>query len=340
MALSRVTTWAAGNTLTAAALNGEFNNILNNPIALISPFTGNVDVDGQDLLDADELEFRDAAANATAVGRLRRNGLNLTYHDSTGAVALQPLVGGLLFGCTLSNGPVDTTNDINFAIGSAVDSTEATTIRLTSALVKQIDAAWAVGTNAGGLFSGVVANDTWYHCFIIRRNDTGVVDAGFDTSVTAANIPTNYNVFRRVGSIRRGTATNLAFTQDNDYFRLSASILDVNVTGPGSTAVTRTLTVPTGINIFAIYNALWLDNATTTAFLISDLAANDEAPSNTAAPLGTLSGLNSATVSLASENQTRTNTSAQVRTRAGTADVSAIIRIATLGWMDPLGRAA
>ncbi len=35
MALSRVTTWSSGQTLTAAALNGEFNNILNNPASLI-----------------------------------------------------------------------------------------------------------------------------------------------------------------------------------------------------------------------------------------------------------------------------------------------------------------
>lgn len=39
MALSRVTTWQALQTLTAAALNGEFNNILDNPLALISTAT-------------------------------------------------------------------------------------------------------------------------------------------------------------------------------------------------------------------------------------------------------------------------------------------------------------
>lgn len=38
MPLARVTTWVAGNTLTAAALNGEFNNILNNPASLVSTF--------------------------------------------------------------------------------------------------------------------------------------------------------------------------------------------------------------------------------------------------------------------------------------------------------------
>lgn len=40
MALSRIKTWIAGDTLTAADLNAEFNNILNNPISLISPTTG------------------------------------------------------------------------------------------------------------------------------------------------------------------------------------------------------------------------------------------------------------------------------------------------------------
>jgi len=40
MALGRVTVWNSGQVLTAAAQNGEFNNILNNPIALISPTTG------------------------------------------------------------------------------------------------------------------------------------------------------------------------------------------------------------------------------------------------------------------------------------------------------------
>jgi hypothetical protein len=46
MALSRVTTWATGNTLTASALNGEFNNILDNALSLISPLTANLNADG------------------------------------------------------------------------------------------------------------------------------------------------------------------------------------------------------------------------------------------------------------------------------------------------------
>lgn len=42
MALSRVKVWIPGDILTASDLNGEFNNILNNPISLISPTTGGI----------------------------------------------------------------------------------------------------------------------------------------------------------------------------------------------------------------------------------------------------------------------------------------------------------
>lgn len=54
MALSRVKTWSAGEVLTASDLNAEFNNVLSNAITLISPLTGTLDADGQQIvLDAD-----------------------------------------------------------------------------------------------------------------------------------------------------------------------------------------------------------------------------------------------------------------------------------------------
>ena len=54
MAVSRLKTWVAGEILTAADLNAEFNNILNNAQDLASPRTKNLDMDGFSLiLDAD-----------------------------------------------------------------------------------------------------------------------------------------------------------------------------------------------------------------------------------------------------------------------------------------------
>lgn len=53
MALSQLTTWVK-QTLTFQALNAEFANIYNNPMSLISPITGNLDLDGNSLIiDAD-----------------------------------------------------------------------------------------------------------------------------------------------------------------------------------------------------------------------------------------------------------------------------------------------
>ena len=53
MSLSRVKTWVAGEVLTASDLNAEFNNILTNPVSLISPLTAALDFDGYTLtLDA------------------------------------------------------------------------------------------------------------------------------------------------------------------------------------------------------------------------------------------------------------------------------------------------
>ena len=49
MALSRVKTWIAGETLSASDLNTEFSNIITNPMSLISPLTGSLDIDGNTL---------------------------------------------------------------------------------------------------------------------------------------------------------------------------------------------------------------------------------------------------------------------------------------------------
>ena len=85
MAISRVKTWVAAEVLTAADQNAEFDNVLNNALGLISPLTGNLSAGGNDITGLDELAFNDAAANATAAGRVRRNAANLTWHDGTAA---------------------------------------------------------------------------------------------------------------------------------------------------------------------------------------------------------------------------------------------------------------
>ena len=85
MALAAIKTFIPGEVLYAADLNALNTNILNNALALISPLTGNLDVNGKIETNISELAFQNDAANATAAGRLRRNGVSLTWHNGTSA---------------------------------------------------------------------------------------------------------------------------------------------------------------------------------------------------------------------------------------------------------------
>jgi hypothetical protein len=69
-------------------------NILNNPLSLVSPLTGSLDVNANDLLSVDEVVFVDATTDASAAGRLRRNGVNLTWHNGTAAARILTGTGG------------------------------------------------------------------------------------------------------------------------------------------------------------------------------------------------------------------------------------------------------
>ena len=77
------------------------------------------------------------------------------------------------------------------------------------ALTKQIDAAWVAGDNAGGLFTGSVAADTFYYCFVIENLSTGVVDAGFDPSFSSPTLPSGYTKKDYRGAILTDGAGNI-----------------------------------------------------------------------------------------------------------------------------------
>ena len=99
-------------------------------------------------------------------------------------------------------------------------------------------------------------------------------------------------------------------------------------------AATPTLTVPTGVKVWAKYNA-YMSGGSDRQVYISSLDQNDEAPSNSAAPLASIERAASGD-GAASPSLTRTNTSAQVRIRATAASTTALI--STLGWIDRRGR--
>lgn len=87
---------------------------------------------------------------------------------------------------------------ITVSAGEATDGTNADTMVLASAISKTTSA-WAVGTAAGGLDTGAIANSTAYYLWLIKRVDTGVVDVLISLSATAPTMPANYTLKRLIG---------------------------------------------------------------------------------------------------------------------------------------------
>lgn len=226
---------------------------------------------------------------------------------------------GYKYGLTLSNDGTDADHDIGITVGGATDSTGVSYINPPTALTKQIDASWATGDDAGGLSSSLtVAVDTWYHVFAITV--AGVDDIGFDTSVTAANLVTDHSAtaYRYVGSIlTNGSSNIIAFTQTGNKFLWATPVNDVSTSSLGTTAVSYTLSTPLGFKVDAIMDAS-VDLAAGADVIISSLDSADQAASATHASMTNNSNGRQA----ATHMQVLTNTSSQIRARAGAASTA------------------
>lgn len=243
---------------------------------------------------------------------------------------------GYLYGLTLRN-DTDADHDVEIASGKCRDDDDSVNMTLSAALTKRIDAAWAVGDNNGGLDTGTVANSTTYHVHLIRRSDTGVVDALFSTSATSPTMPSNYDSSRRVGSVvTDGSANIRGFRQRGDAFRLKAAVLDVDVSNLGTTPTNYALTVPAGIEVEAEMNVV--AHGAEQLYYLYPTDATDQAASDTAAPLATTRRSAGTTDRNGIPGPVRiwTDTSRQIR--AVSSGASGEIAIATLGWIDTRGR--
>lgn len=237
---------------------------------------------------------------------------------------------GFIDGLIISNG-TDADHDINIAAGACRDSSDAYNMVLASTMTKQIDAAWAAGSAAGGLFSGSVGNSTWYHVFLIRKDADGSIDAGFDTSVTAANKPAGYSTYRRIGSVlTNGSANIIAFKQVGDRFTWVDYIRELNSAALPTSSTLLTISVPLGVVVHAI-TAIYAYHATAGAFYIIE----DE-DGGGAGGIGVSVGSNTTVGGYNSVH--RTNTSSQLRHLSSAANTTGYFD--TFGWIDPRGKDA
>lgn len=237
---------------------------------------------------------------------------------------------GHLFGLTLSNNATDPTNDVDIAAGEAVDNADGT-LMVGAASTKRLDAVWVVGSGNGGLFSGSIANTT-YHFFVIMRTDTGVVDYGFSTSVTAADIPAGYTKYRRIGYIIRSGGVILAFVQRGDRFAWKAMVNDrPSAAPPNTNRQTQTLTMPANtvaIIEVVVYAASVAANGWVRPTSYTDAAASPTNRTFVIVPVGASAG--------PGEMEVEVDSSSQIAFRLDSTGTQ--IQIETAGYIDTRGR--
>lgn len=268
-------------------------------------------------------------------------------YDSTAASGLseslpttsKTVVAGHLHGLTMSNG-TDASHDIDIATGECSNFAGDTLVELETAITKQIDATWAEGDDAGGMFTGAVGNDTTYHVIIITKDTDGTVDAGFDTSATGANAPTGWTAVRRIGSVVTDSSANiLAFKQYGDTFLWDLPLNDVSDTNPGTSEVTDVVTVPTGIEVGALLSVTHLDETCSSDShgRVYPAALTDQTV-NSATRTTFLNANGGAGQAATVDVEVFTDTSAQISYKVSATAADITLEISTRGWVDRRGR--
>lgn len=278
----------------------------------------------------------DTTANMIVVDYMKASG------QSIAASTLRDYLDGL----TLVSGGGSTT--LTVSAGVAADSTNTVLMTLAAAMAKTTGS-WVVGAAAGAKAeTGATANNTWYHWYLIRRVDTGVVDLCFSTSatgLTAASyvagggfVNDNYTQFRFIGSWKTDGSAQWSFIiQDGDLFKWSVPVNDFNTTNPGTAAVLRALNVPLGRRVQAWFSNNENNGSNNRQILWTDPSQTDTAPSATVFSM-IVSGVSLYNGS--GDFYVFTNTSQQVRYRSSASGASDATAITTKGWIDSRGRNA
>lgn len=235
---------------------------------------------------------------------------------------------------TIANG-TDTSHDIDFTAGN-FDFDDQSGQATLSAITKQIDAAWAEGTNAGGLDTGTVAADTFYYLFAIYNPTTQTGDALFSASKTSPTLPSGYTKKKYVGCVlTNGSANIVGFRQIGNLFRYTSLVVDLYAQTPSTTGALATITVPPIDNIVADLTLTLRETSHNLKImlLVTNPNETNDAPSDTGKyhlALNTYSGDRyQATSRLVS-----TSSLGQVRYRVNTSDSNTYLGLMTNGYFD------
>lgn len=219
--------------------------------------------------------------------------------------------------------------------GQAADSTNVVMMTLPAAMTKSV-LAWSVGSGNGGLDTGAIANNTWYHVHLIATA-AGATDILYSLSATAPNLPSGYVYFRRLGSVRtNGSLQWILFSQNGDEFLWSVPTNDINTAGLGTTPTLYPLTVPPGLKVTARLRGYMTNGSTACNILIN---SPDEASCAQDVPFGNVTATaNSANAIFEFTVDVRSDVNGNIRAVSGAASTTFVA--VTYGWIDRRGRDA
>lgn len=217
---------------------------------------------------------------------------------SWGVIGLLNYISGL----TLSF-DADTDHDVLVAVGEAVDSANASLLKLTTAITKQIDTTWAAGDNAGGMAPVVAKTGT----FTTSTTAVTGVDSLFTTDFAVGDVL--YSDDKAEGRRITNIATVLSMTIES-AFTTDVSVADdvkknglapntvyylpsIQKTSDGTTDVyfDNSITAANIPNEYTAYRNLgycWTDSSSNILGLID--ARDDGRSHRLAAPISTTSG--------------------------------------------------
>jgi hypothetical protein len=269
------------------------------------------------------------------INSLFQAGSGITINGSSSpptlSATLNPtLVPNYISGLNLTIGAAS--NTFTVAVGVANDTTNVKLMQLGSSIAKNT-ASWVVGNNNGGLDTGAIATNTWYHVFLICRTDTGVVDVLFSTSVSSPTLPTNYTLKRRIASVKTDGSSNFTrYYQVGNEFIWDAPPLDQNLTGTTPSGL-YTISTPPGVSTIAHMNMnTRSSNVGAFVLLHSPLTANQSATSGNISSSSQVANTDNY-----SQLSVMTDTSRQVRAitnGSGSFNWSLV----TIGWTDSRGQ--
>jgi hypothetical protein len=325
----------AGSPVTppAVTIKRALNRLLlaGDPVAALDAATKQYTDAGDTALAATNTTQDTAIANRVRYDAAQ--GLTVPQKAQARANTATPLRGWIA-GLTLSTAGASTTFTV--AAGEAADSTTSDLMQLAASLAKTT-AAWAVGA-AGALDTGSIATNTWYHVYLIKRPDTGVVDVLLSTNATTPTLlPTNYTLFRRIGSMRTNASSQWTlFLQIGDEFIWDTPPIDISASGLGAVSTLFALTVPLGVSVLArVRYQIGTTSGTMVLLLQSPLITTQSVAGGYNVAVTTLAGVGSA-----GEAMVLTNTAQQIRAVANASGGTQATYLGTWGWFDTRGRFA